>query len=328
MSNLDVSIVMPVFEGARFLRHSVGSCLRELDAGLTGEVVAVDDGSGDGSCDLLRTFGSRVRTVPATPARSGRNQARNQGLALALGRYVKFLDQDDDLWPGALREEVVLADAQAADIVVSACRLAPFDGREDEGQLIPAPQLDRGIDSLLAGESALTAAALYRRTHLAGCQWEETAGKFDDWRFFVSVALRGGRIARRAEVSYTWRQHADQCSLRYDLLANARAFYEMLDWLEAELRQRGELSAPRRRRLAQYRYKELGILGRFDRAAFEREFARIFELDTSFQPRDEESRGWMRLAARILGPRAAMNTYLALRRLLKGADSPARAGTP
>lgn len=327
MADLDVSIVMPVFEGARFLRHSVGSCLRELNAGLAGEVVAVDDGSRDASRELLAALGPRVRLV-TNDVSAGRNHARNKGLALARGRYVKFLDQDDDLWPGALCQEVGLADTQDADIVVSACRIAPFGGGETEGQIIPAPRLDRGIDSLLAGESALTAAALYRRTYLAGCQWEENAGKFDDWRFFVSAALRGGKIARRAEISYTWRQHADQCSLRYDLLENARAFYEMLDWFEAELRQRGELSAPRRRRLAQYRFKELGILGRFDRPSFERELARILELDAQFQPRDEESRGWMRLAARILGPRAAMNSYLALRRLFKGAGSPARAERP
>lgn len=310
---------MPVFDGAPFLRHSVGSCLRELDAGLAGEVVAVDDGSRDSSRELLAAFGPRVRLV-ANDASVGRNQARNQGLALAQGRHVKFLDQDDDLWPGSLREEVALADLQAADIVVSACRIASF-GSEEVGQLIPAPRLDRGIDSLLAGESALTAAALYRRTHLVGCQWEESAGKFDDWRFFVSVALRGGRIVSRPGVAYTWRQHPGQHSLRYDLLANARAFYRMLDWFEAELGRRGELSPPRRQRLAQYRYKELGILGRYDRPSFDRELARILELDPKFQPRDEEQRSWMRLAARVLGIRGAMKAYLICRALIKGPDA-------
>ena len=73
----------------------------------------------------------------------------------------------------------------------------PFGGGETEGQIIPAPRLDRGIDSLLAAASALTAAALYRRTYLAGCQWEENACNFDDWRFFCSSGRRGGKLELR-----------------------------------------------------------------------------------------------------------------------------------
>jgi len=322
-----ISIVIPVFQGARFLHSSVGSCLRELQSGLDVEILAVDDGSSDDSVEILRSFGAGVCVASTEPTRAGRNHARNQGLALARGRYVKFLDQDDDLWPDALREEVALAEATSADVVVSACRLAPF-GSDEVGTIVRAPEFERGIDSLLAGESAFTAAALYRREHLVGCQWEESAGKLDDWRFFVSVALNGGRIVSRPGIAYTWRKHPEQHSLNYDLLANARAFYRTLNWLEAELKKRGELTQARLRRLAQYRYKELGILGRFAPDAFDLEIKRILDLDPHFQPRDEERRIWMRLAARVLGLRAAMIVNLAIRRLVKGADLPAPTGQP
>jgi glycosyltransferase involved in cell wall biosynthesis len=310
---VDVSIVMPLHDGARFLPASIGSCLRELATGVRGEVLVVDDHSSDDSIAVARSFGAPVRALELEDA-SGRSAARNLGLRSAAGTFVKFLDQDDDLEPGSLREELALAAARRADIVVSGYRVAPLAAPADApSPPFPPPALNRGIDSLLAGESVPTAAALYRRTYLQDLEWPEPPTKLDDWRFFLGAALLAGRIERRSSPAYTWRQHPEQASQAFGLLGNAISFYGVLDWLEDELRRRGELTAQRRARLAQYRYKELRVLCRFDRPRFEREVERIRSLDPAFAPRDEERQWWMRWAGRMLGFRRAVVIHTALR---------------
>jgi glycosyltransferase involved in cell wall biosynthesis len=321
----DISIVMPVHDGARFLPASIGSCLRELTTGVRGEVLIVDDHSSDDSLAMARDYGAPVRVLALQGAR-GRSAARNLGLRSAAGTFVKFLDQDDDLEPGSLPDELELACARRADIVVSGYRIAPLAAPADESSPpFPPPALSRGIDSLLAGESVPTAAALYRRSYLRDLEWAEPPTKLDDWRFFLAAALLGGRIERRSSPAYTWRQHPGQASRAFDLLGNAISFYGVLDWLEGELRRRGELTERRMERLAQYRYKELRVLCRFDRPRFEREVEKIRSLDPRFAPRDEERQWWMRWAGRLLGYRRAVLLHTRLRAVLMPKAASARA---
>lgn len=86
-----VTVVMPVFNG----RDWVEETIRSVDAqrGVRVERIAVDDGSTDGSADLLRRAGWTVLTMN----RVGPNVARARALRRATGTLVAFLDQDD-LW--------------------------------------------------------------------------------------------------------------------------------------------------------------------------------------------------------------------------------------
>ncbi|UOM37185.1 glycosyltransferase family 2 protein [Acuticoccus sp. I52.16.1] len=94
-----VSVVIPVFDGAAFVAEAVASALAQGPPGEV-EVIAVDDGSRDGSAARLAAFGTRI-VFEAGPHR-GACAARNRGLALARAPLVAFLDADDTLLPGAL----------------------------------------------------------------------------------------------------------------------------------------------------------------------------------------------------------------------------------
>jgi teichuronic acid biosynthesis glycosyltransferase TuaG len=92
-----VSAVLPVYNGERFLAATLESLLAQTYPAL--EVIAVDDGSTDGSRAILEgykeRFGGRL-TILAIP-NSGVSRARNAGVEAAKGLYVAFIDQDD-LW--------------------------------------------------------------------------------------------------------------------------------------------------------------------------------------------------------------------------------------
>jgi glycosyltransferase involved in cell wall biosynthesis len=96
---IQISVVMPVFDGRRHLERS----LPPLLAGGKGsvlEVIVVDDGSGDGSGEYARASGARV--IPSGGTRLGPGRARNVGVAEASGEVLLFVDADVVLHEDAL----------------------------------------------------------------------------------------------------------------------------------------------------------------------------------------------------------------------------------
>jgi len=88
-----LTIVIPTFNRADFLRESVHSVLSQTFTDF--ELIVVDDGSTDHTKEVMLEF-PRVRYV-ACEENSGVSHARNLGIGLARGRYICFLDSDD-LW--------------------------------------------------------------------------------------------------------------------------------------------------------------------------------------------------------------------------------------
>ena len=105
---LKISVVIPVYNTARWLRQCLDSALGQTLQDI--EVICVDDGSTDGSAAILAEYAAkdgRIRVL--RQENSGQGVARNRGLEIAQGEFAAFLDSDD-LYP----DENVLADLLAA----------------------------------------------------------------------------------------------------------------------------------------------------------------------------------------------------------------------
>ncbi len=127
------SIVIPVFNRA----HTIQRCLDSVLAQASGdfEIVAVDDGSTDGSLERLRAFDDRRIVVIAHGCNRGVCPARNTGIAASSGEWIVFLDSDDEF-----------ASSAALDRMAGYARGAPpslhalwFRSRLDDGRLSPDP---------------------------------------------------------------------------------------------------------------------------------------------------------------------------------------------
>lgn len=99
-----LSVVMPTYNGAAYLDHALAS-LRAQDGNLGGvEIIAVDDGSTDGTVEALRAAGRDLPLrVVRRPHTGNWVAGANLGLSLACGNYVGFLHQDDYWLPHRLR---------------------------------------------------------------------------------------------------------------------------------------------------------------------------------------------------------------------------------
>ncbi len=98
-----VSVVIPVFNGESHLRESIESVLAQSHQPC--EIIAVDDGSTDGSPAILAAYdGVRCIRIP----NGGVAAARNKGVAMSQGAFVAFLDQDDLWLPGKLAAQLAM----------------------------------------------------------------------------------------------------------------------------------------------------------------------------------------------------------------------------
>ena len=111
-----VSVIIPVYNVEPYLKQCmdsvVGQTLKDI------EIICVDDGSTDGSLDILKEYAtedSRIQIIEQKNAGAG--AARNNGMRHATGKYLSFLDSDDFFEPRMLEKAYDLAEKDQADFV-------------------------------------------------------------------------------------------------------------------------------------------------------------------------------------------------------------------
>ncbi len=127
-----VSIVIPFFNTEKYLRRCLDSVVLQDYKNL--EILLVDDGSGDTSPEIVRNYAEqdpRIRLISVP--HGGVSVARNQGLSLASGEYVMFVDADDWIRPGIIGRMMETMQKTDADIVT--CNIKQKARPEDEDSL-------------------------------------------------------------------------------------------------------------------------------------------------------------------------------------------------
>jgi glycosyltransferase involved in cell wall biosynthesis len=110
-----ISVVIPVYNVKKYLAETIESVLIQDIERM--EVIAINDGSNDGSAVLLDDYAkneSRVKVIHQE--NRGLSAVRNLGLKLAKGKYIYFLDSDDILLPGTLHKVIDRLEGTDSDI--------------------------------------------------------------------------------------------------------------------------------------------------------------------------------------------------------------------
>src|SRR5271170_3130362 len=161
-----VSTIIAAYNAARTIREMLESALAQQYE--NHEIIVVDDGSTDSTSAILSAFGDRIRVV--TQANRGAAVARNVGVAHSSGKYLAFLDADDQWLPGKLQTMVgALERAPRASLAFSEFGFIDENGIEYKESSIGAlPSLEkilseRPVAGISMGEGIMTSTWVLRR---------------------------------------------------------------------------------------------------------------------------------------------------------------------
>jgi glycosyltransferase involved in cell wall biosynthesis len=243
-----VSIVIPTYNCACYLPAAIDSVLQQNYPAF--EVIVVDDGSTDTTAALLQHYSQqdqRIRTV--YQPNQGVAIARNQGIDLAQGDWIAFLDADDFFLPDKLAAQMAIATAQPQlGIIHSGWYRVNLQGQRlmavEPWQQIP--KLD--LESWLRWKPVLPSAMLFRR------EWLRRSGGFDprfppaeDTELVLRLARLGCEATWLRQITVNYRQHEE--SAMHQGLPQARSLAAVIDhffaqpdlpesirWLESSVR--------------------------------------------------------------------------------------------
>ncbi len=123
-----LSVIVPTYNGAAYLRAALESVIAECDASI--EVIAIDDGSTDSTVTILEDYSSRLNMQVISRRVGNWAENTNHGLSLACGDYACFLHQDDLWLPGRLRAlRQQLARTPQVALLLHACEFIDDRGR-------------------------------------------------------------------------------------------------------------------------------------------------------------------------------------------------------
>lgn len=108
MANPLISCIIPVFNGERYLGEALDSILAQTYRPI--EIIVIDDGSTDGTGELVARYGDRIRYFRQN--NEGAPTARNAGLSAARGAFIAFLDSDDLWHPEKLERQMARFEAR------------------------------------------------------------------------------------------------------------------------------------------------------------------------------------------------------------------------
>lgn len=243
-----VSIVIPCYNKRPYVAAAIESALAQGDLA---EVIVVDDGSTDGSAEVVAGYDARIRWETG-PNRGG-SAARNRGLALAQGRFIQFLDADDIL-PA---EKVALQLACLAAAPEDAMALGPWSFLHDDGR-VEAPDARSywsdhadGLSMLLEmwtwGGFFPPHAWLVPRSLIdAVGPWDERLSSDDDGEFFGRLLTRAGPVRFVEEARVLYRRPPYGSVSRDRSLSAARSSWLAFETVAGRIRERRADAAARR----------------------------------------------------------------------------------
>jgi len=188
-----VSVVVPTLNCASFLRECLDSVMSQSFQDF--EVVVIDDESTDGTLDILRSYGDRIRVFSRHRERRlpTPELARYEGVVESRGKYCAFIDADDVWCPGRLQKQVeILERDHRYKLCHSYVRVIGEDGHpmhiRHEGLIPPSGSCARALlDHCYISSSSVL---VWREVWLECFGVADFDSPLDEWHFYIEIARR------------------------------------------------------------------------------------------------------------------------------------------
>ena len=324
MTRPRVSIVVPTYDRAMLLPRALDSIVAQTFCDW--EIVLVDDGSTDETAAVAARYaaqlGRRFHFIRLGDLNRGSSAARNRGIDKSRGRFVAFLDSDDEFLPRKLERQLALfACRPELGFVYSDYAFVDLDGVRHESMFDTKADLSRAVafqavapglcaclgdlfDVLLRGYFIATIVGMVRREVLgASIRFPENQTYAEEWLFYLKVcrACRAGFVDEPLSLHHHTRgslartdKHRN--TLRYRHLL--RGIYDSFDDLTGAQRRAVRLNLAHACRQLGYDAlrtgKEIDALARFvESLRYEFGFHRVCDLARVTMGRLLQRAGWL-----------------------------------
>ncbi len=225
---LSVSVVIPVYNGQRHVVEAIESAI----APAVSEVIVVDDGSTDGTKAAVAALANRLadrRVRYIWQSNQGVSAARNQGIAIARGHLIAFLDADDYFLPGKIAEQVDLFRADPDLALVQSGWQRVSESGEFISDVKPWESGDDlSIENFLKVKSVLPSALMVKRAWLLKVRgFDSDLHAAEDVELVSRLLVSGARALWLKTVAVSYRQHS--YSAMGNGLVQARDLTKFLD---------------------------------------------------------------------------------------------------
>ena len=179
-----VSVIIPTYNGARFLSDAIDSALNQTYSRV--EVIVVDDGCTDETPQITARYADRITCVRQENA--GTAAARNTGIQHSSGELIALLDHDDRWLPHKLERQVCCFAADAdVGMVHTGGRVFDFKTGVITSEFVARPLMD--AHDLLAWCQVACASTMFRRASIAQIgMFDPDLRGTDDWDMWIRIA--------------------------------------------------------------------------------------------------------------------------------------------
>ena len=195
-----ISIILPVYNGEKFVRTAIDSILKQTYSNF--ELIVVNDASNDGTEDIvisLRNCDSRIIYIPFSENR-GLPGALNHGIKMAKGNYITWTSHDNILMPNALEKMLHELHKTKSDFVYADCQVINDKG-EKIGFLKTKP-----IEYILFS-NIVHACFLYRTEVIQKVgEYNEDLKLIEDWDYWLRCAQKC-KMTHIDQTLYQYRHH-------------------------------------------------------------------------------------------------------------------------
>jgi glycosyltransferase involved in cell wall biosynthesis len=227
---------MPVYNGESYLRMAVRSLLRQTLRQI--EIIIVNDGSTDGTEQILDELATDARVRPLQLPRVGIPRARNTGIALARAQYIAVHDADDLSLPDRLAKQYAFLEQSPDVAAVGSFAIAVDETGQFTWRIVGIPTGSAQIGETLSMHNCLIHGTLMMRTSAVEAvgKYREAFAFAHDYDLYLRLAEHF-QLTTIPEVLYLYRSHAESVSSTHK---NAqRAFARIARELAKERRQTG-----------------------------------------------------------------------------------------
>lgn len=209
-----ISVIIPTFNRRTLIGQTLESVLRQTHK--PAEVIVVDDHSTDGTFDYVKQNFPGVILIKNSG--KGPGAARNRGVSIATGSYIKFFDSDDVLTLNSLEVQLKTLQAEKKEFVYSPY----FRARQEGGSWHPLDNIvmhyypfsrSRALSHFMITDGlfiAIPGMLFTRKVIEEAGPWREDATAYEDFDYLFRLSMIEPRPAHTNECAFVYRIHGAQ----------------------------------------------------------------------------------------------------------------------